>query len=86
MEDSITKDKVDNMYRDAFSPVIDPLIAYFYRTPATAAALKPLIGKDSALVRHIILTPLFMAALQYSQHLFSCVHLAGACGIVELVV
>ena len=52
VEESITKDKVDNMYRDAFSPVIDPLIAYFYRTPAAAAALKPLIGKDSALVRH----------------------------------
>jgi hypothetical protein len=82
VEDSITKDKVDNMYRDAFSPVIDPLIAYFYRTPATAAALKPLIGKDSALVRDTSFLHLSSWLLCNNRNTCTRVHFAGACSIV----
>ncbi|BDA49964.1 hypothetical protein COCOBI_15-0920 [Coccomyxa sp. Obi] len=37
------------MVKDALSPVINPLIAYLYRTPATAELLKPFIGKGTPL-------------------------------------
>lgn len=51
VDDAISKDAVDAMLRDALSPMLDPLITYLYRTPATASMLEPLIGKDSDLVR-----------------------------------
>lgn len=38
------------MVKEAVSPVINPLLAYLYRTPATAELLKPLIGKGTPLV------------------------------------
>ena len=50
VESAISKDAVDAMVKDVLSPVIDPLIAYLYRTPATAELLKPLIGKGTPLV------------------------------------
>ena len=47
---AIERDPVDIMIRDALSPVVDPFIAYLYRTPATAQILRPLIGINTPLV------------------------------------
>ena len=49
-ESAIERDPVDRMIRDALKPVVDPFIAYLYRTPATAEVLKPLIGEGTPLV------------------------------------
>lgn len=50
MEEAITKDAVDRRIREALAPMINPLIAYLYRAPATSDLLRAFFGNGTLVV------------------------------------
>lgn len=62
LEVQTRRDPVDIQIREALSPTVDPIVAAFARTPATAGLLANLLGTGTPLVRGApSTTPAFLA-------------------------
>ena len=48
----IPNDPIDQRLMASLAPVLDPVVTYIYRTPATSDALARVLSNDSPLVIH----------------------------------